>query len=86
MSDDFDSLDAREKAAAEAALNRCRVLAAKIDDELCNKKSEHFVGKLVLADICAALERAADALGQRGRQSAPAVKDSQRGAVSATDN
>jgi glutathione S-transferase len=77
MSDEFDSLDAREKAALEGALNRCRVLAAKIDDELCNKKSEHFVDKLVLADFCAALERAADALGQRGRQSAPAVKDSQ---------
>jgi hypothetical protein len=42
----------------KGVLNRCRVLAAKIDDELCNKKSEHFVDKLVLADFCAALERA----------------------------
>ena len=79
MSDKFDSLDAREKAALEGALNRCRVLAAKIDDELCNKKSEHFVDKLVLADFCAALERAADVLGQESRKSvedtpAPTVK------------
>jgi hypothetical protein len=69
MSDEFDSLDAREKAALEGALNRCRVLAAKIDDELCNKKSEHFVDKLVLADFCAALERAADVLGKESRKS-----------------
>jgi hypothetical protein len=34
MSDDFDSLDAREKAAVEAALNRCRALAAQIESEL----------------------------------------------------
>ncbi len=79
MSDEFDSLDAREKAALEGALNRCRVLAAKIDDGLCNKKSEHFVDKLVLADFCAALERAADVLGQESRESvedtpAPTVK------------
>ena len=82
LSDEFDSLDAREKAALEGALNRCRVLAAKIDDELCNRKSEHFVDKLVLADFCAALERAADVLGQDSRKSvedtpAPTVKASQ---------
>jgi hypothetical protein len=34
MSDDFDSLDATEKAAVEAALNRCRTLAAKIESDL----------------------------------------------------
>jgi hypothetical protein len=35
MSDEFDSLDATEKAAVEAALNRCRTLAAQIasDDQ-----------------------------------------------------
>jgi hypothetical protein len=77
VSEEFDSLDSREKAAVEGAMNRCRVLAAKIESELCNKKPEHFVDKLALADFYAALERAADALGQRGGQSAPAVKDSQ---------
>jgi hypothetical protein len=44
MSDEFDSLDAREKAALEGALNRCRVLSAKIDDELCNKKPKRGYG------------------------------------------
>jgi hypothetical protein len=34
MSDDFDGLDATEKAAVEAALNRCRGLAAQITSEL----------------------------------------------------
>ena len=82
IQDEFDSLSAREKAAVEAALNRCRALAAKIESELCNKKSEHFVDELALADFYASLERAADVLGQKTRQSgdntpAPAVKGSQ---------
>jgi hypothetical protein len=76
MSDEFCSLDAGEKAALEAALNRCRALAAKIESELHNKKPEHFVA---LADFYAALERAADVLGQESRKSvedtpAPTVK------------
>jgi hypothetical protein len=74
MSDEFHSLDAIEKAAAEAALNRCRALAAQIESELHNKKPEHFVDKLSLADFYASLERAADVLSTvkgsqaRGRQ------------------
>jgi hypothetical protein len=39
VSDEFDSLDATEKAATKAALNRCRAVAAKIESELRNKKS-----------------------------------------------
>jgi hypothetical protein len=62
MSDEFDCLDATEKAGIEAALNRCRVLAAKIANELRKKKPEHFVDKLSLADIHSSLERAADVL------------------------
>ena len=62
MSDEFDSLDVIEKAAVESALIRCRVLAAKIANELRNKRPEHFVDKLALADIHASLERAADVL------------------------
>jgi hypothetical protein len=77
MSDQFDSLDEREKAAVEGALNRCRGLAAKIESELCNRKPEQFGEKLVLTEFCAALERAADALGQTGQKSDPAMKDSQ---------
>ena len=73
MSDEFDSLDAFEKAAVEAALNRCHTLAAQIESEL-RKRPKHFVDKLSLADIHASLERAADVLSTvkgsqaRGRQ------------------
>ena len=49
MSDEFDSLDATEKAAIRATLIRCRVLAAKIANELRNKRAEHFVDKLSLS-------------------------------------
>ena len=74
MSDEFDGLDATEKAGIEAALIRCRVLAAKIANKLRNKKPEQFVDKLSLADIHTSLERAADVLSTvkgsqaRGRQ------------------
>jgi hypothetical protein len=74
MSDEFDGLDATEKPGTEAALNRCRALATKIGNELRNKRPEHFVDKLSLAEIHASLERAADVLTTvkglpaRGRQ------------------
>jgi hypothetical protein len=58
MSDEFDGLDATEKAGIGAALNRCRALAAKIANVLRNMRPEHFVDKLSLADIHASLERA----------------------------
>ena len=82
MSDEFDGLDATEKAGIGAALNRCRVLAAKIANELRNKRPEHFVDKLSLADVHASLEHAADVLGQKRRPSventpAPVEKRSQ---------
>ena len=67
VSDEFDGLDATEKAGIEAALNRCRALAAEIARELRNKRSDH-VDKLSLADLCASLKHAADVLGQKGRQ------------------
>jgi hypothetical protein len=68
MSDEFDDLDATEKAGIEAALNRCRALAAQIESKLRNKRHEHFVDKLSLADFYASLERAADVLRQKDRQ------------------
>ena len=69
MSGEFDGLDATEKAAIGAALNRCRVLAAKIANELRNKRPEYFADKLLLADIHASLEHAADVLSTvRGLQ------------------
>ena len=64
MSDEFDGLDATEKAAIGTALNRCRALAAKIANELRNKRPEHFVDKLSLADVHASLvQRRRDASG-----------------------
>jgi hypothetical protein len=38
MFDEFDSLDATEKAGVEGALNRCRGLAIQIESELRNKR------------------------------------------------
>jgi len=61
MSDAFDSLDATQKAAIRATLIRCRVLAAKIANELRNKRPEHF-DKFSLADIHACLEHVAGVL------------------------
>jgi hypothetical protein len=68
MSDEFDGPDATEKAGFEAALNRCRALAAQNASELRNKRPEHFADKLALADLCAFLEHAADVLGQKARR------------------
>ena len=78
MSDEFRSLDVRERAALEGALKRCRVLADQIEIRLRNE-SRKFVDKLALADFYAALERAADVLGQESRKPvedtpAPTVK------------
>jgi len=74
MSDEFDSLDANEKAAVESTLYRCRALVGRIGEELRKKKPEHFVDERSLADFHASLERAADVLSTvkgsqaRGRQ------------------
>ena len=62
MSDGFDDLNATEKAGIGAALYRCRALAAKIANGLRDKRPEHFVDGLSLADIHASLERVADVL------------------------
>jgi hypothetical protein len=63
MSDEFDRPGGdREGRGWESVLNRCRVLSAKIANELRNKRPEHFVNKLSLADIHSLLERAADIL------------------------
>jgi len=67
MSDAFDSLDATEKAAIRATLIRCRVLAAKIANELRNKRPEQFADKLLLADLYASLEHAVRVVEQARR-------------------
>ena len=64
MSGDFDSLNAREKAALEAALKRCCVLADRIESILRIERRD-FVDKVSLADFCASLERAADVLRRK---------------------
>jgi hypothetical protein len=83
MSDEFRSLEERERAALEAALKRCRVLADQIERILCNGK-RRFVDKASLADFYASLQRATDVLGQESRKSvenapAPAVDSRARG-------
>ena len=65
MFHEFDGLDATEKAGIGTELNRCRALATKIANELRNKRPEHFVDKLSLADFYASLEQAADVIGQK---------------------
>jgi hypothetical protein len=87
MSDEFDSLDQRERAAVESALRRCRALAGQIENELHNKRPKHFLDALSLADFYASLERAANVLGQTvDTTPGPAVKGSRARAASATDN
>ena len=81
MSDEFDNLDEREKAAVEGALDRCRAIADQIEIKLRNKRPEHFIDELTLADFYASLERAADVLQQKSRRAvngtpAPAVMGS----------
>jgi hypothetical protein len=73
MSDEFRSLDAREKAALEAALKRCRVLAGQIESILLNER-RHFVDEVSLADFHASLESAADILEQKSRGNTPRPK------------
>ena len=64
MSDEFDQPrgDDPEGRGWESVLNRCRVLAAKIANDLRNKSPEHFVDKLSLTDIHSSLERTANVL------------------------
>jgi hypothetical protein len=64
-----DSLSAIEKAGTEAALDRCRALAHRIQGDLRNKRPEHFANLWSLAEFQASLERAASVLEQKSRRS-----------------
>jgi hypothetical protein len=76
MSDEFDQPGGdRAGRAWESVLNRCRSLAVQIASELHNKRPEHFVDKLSLADFYASLERAAGVLGQLSQQSVENAPD-----------
>jgi hypothetical protein len=66
VSDEFDGLDALEKAALKGALNRCRILTLKLR----NMSPEQFPDKVSLADFHASLERAGDVFGRKKSRSA----------------
>jgi hypothetical protein len=89
MSDEFDGLDATKRAGIGTELNRCRTLATKIANELRYKRPEHFVDKLLLADVHGSLECAADVLSmvkgsqERGRREKAATRQDHRPAAKA---
>jgi hypothetical protein len=62
MSDEFDSLDPNEPAGIVAELNRCRVLAAKIANELRNKRRGASLTPRPSQTFTQSLEHAADVL------------------------
>jgi glutathione S-transferase len=64
MSEEFASLDETEKAAIEAAVNKCRALADQIEGILRNERRD-FVDEDSLADLYAALKCAAKILERR---------------------
>jgi hypothetical protein len=68
MSDEFESLDVSEKAAVEAALNRCRILAGQIESELRKKRPGHLLDKALLVDLCVSLEHAVDVLQKKRKK------------------
>jgi hypothetical protein len=73
---------AQVRANARKQHGKASGLAAQIESELRNKRPEHFVDRLSLADFYASLEHAADVLGQKGQRAventpAPVVKGSQ---------
>jgi hypothetical protein len=63
---EFDTLDALERAATKAALDRCRALVGQIEGELCKRKPGQFHDRTLLADFQVSLEVAAEMLGQQG--------------------
>jgi hypothetical protein len=62
------ALSAIEKAGTEAALDRCRALAHRIQTGLRDKKPEHFMNVMSLADFQVSLERAASVLEHQSRR------------------
>jgi hypothetical protein len=62
---EFDTLDAVERAATKAALDRCRALVGQIEGELCKSKPGHFHDLTLLADFQVSLEVAAEVLDSK---------------------
>jgi hypothetical protein len=63
---EFHRLDAIERAAIKAALDRCLALAAQIESELLKKRAADFQNLTALADFQASLESAAEVLERSG--------------------
>jgi hypothetical protein len=66
VSKEFESLPATEKAALEAALDRCRALADQIEGMLRN--GEQPGDRALLADLYVSLKRAAKIFEEKRRQ------------------
>jgi hypothetical protein len=62
-----------ERTGTEAALNRCRELARQLQAELSDKRGDHFIDVMSLADFQVSLERAAFVLEQKVQH--PLLKD-----------
>jgi hypothetical protein len=58
----FRSINEIERNGTQAALDRCRVLALRIQSELSSKNPDDFVDVLALADFQVSIERAASVL------------------------
>jgi hypothetical protein len=67
VSDEFDGLDAIEKAAVEAALNRCRVLAGQIESNCVTRGPSTSLTSCRWQTFAPPLSGAADVLGQKSR-------------------
>jgi flagellar motility protein MotE (MotC chaperone) len=63
---EFHRLEAIERAATKAALDRCRALADQIESELSKKRAEDLQNLTVLADFQTSLESAVEVLERTG--------------------
>src|SRR4051794_36516797 len=61
------SISEIERTGTEAALHRCLELASQLKMELSDKRRDHFVDVMSLADFQVSLERAAFVLEQKGQ-------------------
>jgi hypothetical protein len=59
---EFHRLDAIERAATKAALDRCRALADQVEKDLLKVRAEDFHDLTVLAEFEASLESASEVL------------------------
>jgi hypothetical protein len=65
------SISEIERMGTQTALNRCRELARQLQAEPSDKRMDHFVDVMSLADFQVSLERAAFVLEQKGQHPLP---------------